>query len=386
MTSQTRSSRFRRTRTGSSSASTVSVAGPLGAPTSRVWCTPARRHSPQPLSAFLDTARLWLATEPVGRPGVDFAYNNLGTWILSRIVREHTGADIDAIITREVLESLGRGPHCWARDTDGIPLGVSGLYIDAEDLARFGQLLLDDGIHDSTRLLPEEWIAQHRVRHIQSDGLTGPEWGLGYGWQTWMSSHGYRLDGAFGQFALIIPEVDAVVVMTNDVGEGAGDKQIILQTVWDHLLPALAEGLDPEPKEVVRTLPIVTGEFNPTRPMQGIVENGSHVVVTPCSDQQGWGLSWHIPASPANAEDVALDVAIGYDEWRTSHCPIGSDSLDIAASGGWHDGTFVARLCVICTPHALTLRMAPDRTTVEWDAEPLDPRGLLGLVHPEPRR
>ena len=80
------------------------------------------------------------------------------------------------------------------------------------------------------------------------------------------------------------------------------------------------------------------------------------------------------------------DVAIGYDEWRTSHCPIGSDSLDIAASGGWHDGTFVARLCVICTPHALTLRMAPDRTTVEWDAEPLDPRGLLGLVHPEPRR
>ncbi|MSS46509.1 beta-lactamase family protein [Cutibacterium sp. WCA-380-WT-3A] len=339
----------------------------------------------------MDTARMWLATEPVGRPGVDFAYNNLGTWMLSRIVRKHTGVDVDTIVTREVLEPLGCGPHSWSRDADGIPLGYSGMYIDAEDLARFGQLLLDDGIHEGTRLLPGEWITQHRTCHVHTDGATGPQWGLGYGWQTWMSSHGYRLDGAFGQFVLIVPEVDAVIVMTNDVDEAGGDKEAVLKAIWSHLLPALAAELHPEPEEVVHTVPTAAGQFDPTRPVQGIVENGSHIIVAPRSDKQGWNLSWYWPASPdpddpAAHQDLTLNVTIGHSEWQISHCPVGNGYLDIAASGGWHDDTFVARLCVICTPHALTLRMTPHETTVQWDAQPLDPRGLMGLVRPEPRR
>ena len=354
----------------------------------------ASGHSPEqltepPLSVLripsTETAQLWLATEPAGRPGADFAYNNLGTWLFSRIVRQHTGADVDAIITREVLEPLGCGPHSWAGDMDGIPLGFSGLHIDAEDMGRFAQLLLDDGIHDGKRLLPREWIEQHRVKHVESDGLTGPEWGLGYGWQTWISSHGYRLDGAFGQFALVIPEVDAVVVMTNEVGEGPGDKQAILQIVWDHLVPALVEGIDPEPEEVVRTLPTVSGKFDPARSVQGIVD-GSHIVVSPRGDGDGWAMSWHCAQPQFGIFDAALDLVVGHDEWLTCHCRVGEGSIDIAASGGWQGETFIAKLDVISSPHGLTVRMSPGSTTIQWDCVPLDPRGLFGLVHPEPHR
>ena len=218
----------------------------------------------------LNTARILLATEPEGRPGIDFAYNNLATWMLSRLVAQHTGEDVDTIITKEVLDPIGAGPHTWVRDADGIPMGFSGLHIDAEDLSLFGQLLLDDGVHEGARLLPEEWIRQHRVRQVNCDSETDPEWGMGYGWQTWMSSHGYPLDGAFGQYVLIVPEVDAVITMTNEASEGPGDKQAILQAVWDHLLPALADGFQPQPEEIVRTVPTVTGEFDSARSVQGL--------------------------------------------------------------------------------------------------------------------
>ncbi|MDO4412978.1 serine hydrolase [Cutibacterium sp.] len=352
----------------------------------------ASGHSPEQLSQpplalsripNAQTAKLWLGTEPAGRPGVDFAYNNLGTWMLSRIVRRHTGVDIDTIITREVLEPLGCGPHSWVRDADGIPLGFSGLHIDAEDIGRFAQLLLDNGIHDGRRLLPREWVEQHRVKHVESDGLTGPEWGLGYGWQTWISSHGYRLDGAFGQFALIIPEVDAVVVTTNEVGEGPGDKQTVLQIIWDHLLPALSEGITPEPEEVVRTVPTVSGTFDSARSIQGIVDD-THIIVAPCAD--GWAMSWRSTQSHDETVETSLDVAIGHNRWLTSHCRVGDGSLDIAASGGWQANTFVAKLNIISSPHGLTIQIAPNATTIRWNCDPLDPRGLFGLIHPEPRQ
>ena len=92
------------------------------------------------------------------------------------------------------------------------------------------------------------------------------------------------------------------------------------------------------------------------------------------------------PGTFSHPTDETLDIAVGYEEWQTSHCRVGDDAIDIATSGGWQGETFVARLCVISTPHTLTLRMTPEATTTEWDNEPLNPGGLLGLVHPELRR
>ncbi|ERF59213.1 6-aminohexanoate-dimer hydrolase, partial [Cutibacterium avidum TM16] len=184
---------------------------------------------------------------------------------------------------------------------------------------------------------------------------------------------------------LVIPEVDAVVVMTNEVGEGPGDKQAILQIVWDHLVPALVEGIDPKPEEIVRTLPTVSGKFDPARSVQGIVD-GSHIVVSPRGDGDGWAMSWHCAQPQFGIFDAALDLVVGHDEWLTCHCRVGEGSIDIAASGGWQGETFIAKLDVISSPHGLTVRMSPGSTTIQWDCVPLDPRGLFGLVHPEPHR
>ena len=64
-----------------------------------------------------------------------------------------------------------------------------------------------------------------------------PDWRQGYGFQFWMSRHGYRGDGAFGQFCVVLPEQDAVVVTT----ASTLDMQAMLDAMWAHLLPALGQ-------------------------------------------------------------------------------------------------------------------------------------------------
>ena len=62
-----------------------------------------------------------------------------------------------------------------------------------------------------------------------------PDWRQGYGFQLWMSRHGYRGDGAFGQYMVVLPEHDAVVAMFSCIE----DMQVVLDLMWEHLLPAM---------------------------------------------------------------------------------------------------------------------------------------------------
>ncbi|WP_130865750.1 serine hydrolase domain-containing protein [Acidipropionibacterium timonense] len=344
----------------------------------------------------LDTARAFLAAEPQATPGRDFAYNNLSPWLLSRIVELHTGTDVETLLADRVLTPLGITDHAWQRDGDGLPLGFSGLHIDAMDLWRFGQLLLDDGVHEGTRLLPTEWMVGHRTRQVDSDGLAGPDWGLGYGWQVWMSRHGYRLDGAFGQFVLVLPQVDAVVVSTNDAAhEGPVTTQDVLATIWEHLWPVLSsrseEQDDPrsddavaEPVISTSTVDVVDGTFDPVRSAQGILD-GEHLLVSPGID--GWNLAWTPPTGPV------MRLRVGHRRWEPTHVVVEPGpwspwtgglpgALDVAACGGWTDEGLVIEVAVVSSPHSLRLVLGPDGPSATPDTEPLNPGLLHGLLRP----
>ena len=76
--------------------------------------------------------------------------------------------------------------------------------------------------------------------HIPTEGRSvssNPDWEQGYGFQFWMSRHGYRGDGAYGQFCVVLPEKDVVIAMTAQTVE----MQAVLSAVWDKLLPAFVE-------------------------------------------------------------------------------------------------------------------------------------------------
>src|SRR5262249_19226064 len=110
-------------------------------------------------------------------------------------------------------------------------------------IARFGQLYLQKGEWHGRQLIPSKWIDQATARQTANGSSPKSDWDQGYGYQFWRSRHNsFRGDGAFGQYCLVLPELDAVVAITS----GVRDMQAVLNLVWDKLVPALKPDSHPE--------------------------------------------------------------------------------------------------------------------------------------------
>ncbi len=170
-------------------------------------------------------------------PGTHFVYNNAATYMLSAIVHRVTGQSVLDYLTPRCLAPLGIHQAIWETSPEGVNLGFSGLRMRTEDIAAFGQLYLNRGLWQGRRLLSAEWVRE--ATRIQVANGTDPDsdWAQGYGYQFWRCRHAaYRADGAYGQFCVVLPEQDAVVVLT----AGVGDMQALLNLVWRHVLPSLS--------------------------------------------------------------------------------------------------------------------------------------------------
>jgi CubicO group peptidase (beta-lactamase class C family) len=180
-------------------------------------------------------------------PGTHFVYNTGATFMLSAIIQKITGENLLAYLEPRLLQPLGIEGATWESNPDGIAFGGFGMNARTEDIAKFGQLYLQRGVWSDRQILPESWIDQATRSHIDngdhsSNSGLGNDWGMGYGYQFWRCRHGaYRGDGAFGQYCVVMPEQDAVIVMT----AGMADMAAGLNLVWDHLLPNMqAEKLE----------------------------------------------------------------------------------------------------------------------------------------------
>jgi hypothetical protein len=89
-------------------------------------------------------------------------------------------------------------------------------------------------------VIAESWIDEATRAQVTNDRPNEPaDWTQGYGYQFWQSRHGgYRGDGAFGQYCVVMPGQDAVLAMT----AGARTMQPVLDAVWSTLLPAMGAG------------------------------------------------------------------------------------------------------------------------------------------------
>ena len=61
--------------------------------------------------------------------------------------------------------------------------------------------------------------------------------GAGYGYQVWKCTPGcFRADGLYGQFSVVVPELDAVVTVTSHREKNAND---ILRAIYEDIFPLL---------------------------------------------------------------------------------------------------------------------------------------------------
>jgi len=172
-------------------------------------------------------------------PGSRFVYNSGASYLLSAIVQKVTGQRLLDWITPRLFAPLGIDGATWEQCPRGIDTGGWGLSLRTEDIAKFGQLLLQKGRWQDAQLLRESWVAEATEARVGNDRPGEPiDWTQGYGYQFWRCRHGaFRGDGAFGQLCVVMPGQDAVLAMTS----GAANMQAVLDAAWGTLLPAFAE-------------------------------------------------------------------------------------------------------------------------------------------------
>ena len=161
-----------------------------------------------------EPVRAFLSIEPEFEPGTHFCYNNAATYMLSKIVSKVSGMTVFDFLSARLFAPLGIEGVYWDAFDDGCSQGAVGLHASTEDIAKLGVLYLGGGVYDGKRLLSEEWVKTASAKHSDNSDNGSPDWTAGYGFQFWRNSRGgYRGDGAFGQFCLILPEKNTVFAM-----------------------------------------------------------------------------------------------------------------------------------------------------------------------------
>ena len=184
-------------------------------------------------------------------PGNHFLYNSGATYMVSAIVQKITGQRLLDYLKPRLLHPLGISGATWDQCPRGINTGGWGLTIKTEDILRFGLLYLNEGVWQGQRLLPLEWVHEATKQHISNGDDINSDWCQGYGYQFWRSRHNcYRGDGAFGQYCIVMPELDAVIAIT----AGQGDMQKVLNLVWDDLIPGISSECKEDDVHEIRSL------------------------------------------------------------------------------------------------------------------------------------
>jgi CubicO group peptidase (beta-lactamase class C family) len=315
--------------------------------------------------------RAFLESNVENKPGTHWVYNSAASYMLCAIVQKVTGTTVEEYLRPRLFEPLGIERWYWCKSPEGITLGDGGLSIRSEHLAKLGLLYLQRGLWNGRRILDAAYVDQASQRQTSTGGNPDGNWDYGYGYQFWRcKGTGYRADGAFGQFSFIMPEYDAVVAITS----GTGDMGGVMDSVWQHVLPALRREALPanaaahgrlQDKLATLSLPVQKGK--PSTERAGDVSGRTYS----CPDNElgirSLGIDFGGASATLRIEDADGQhrIECGAGRWqrgvtsfqrRISHQGAAPEQ-GIAASGAWTDSDeFTAKLCFHESPYTLTGR------------------------------
>lgn len=258
----------------------------------------------------------WIKTylaKPVSEPGKLFKYDSMCTYLLSAIVQAVTGQKVLDYLTPRVFEPLHILTKGWEESAAGINVGGWGLHLQAESLAKFGQLLLQKGEWQGRQLIPAEWVEQMMQKQIDNGQY-------GYGYQMWMCEHtgAARADGAYGQYIFVIPDKEMVVVIT-ECNTGSADD--VFKQVWN-LLDTVSDGELTEKgiKMADYSLPVMKGKATSAvlKQLEGknlvLPQNDYHLSGLTIQSAGKNQLKLHV----VKDDGSSYDIACGYGQWITS--------------------------------------------------------------------
>ncbi|VTU26615.1 Beta-lactamase [Variovorax sp. PBS-H4] len=167
-------------------------------------------------------------------PGQSFAYDNALQPIVFEILHRATGTGLVDYAREQLVKPLGMKE----------PLYQRGLGLRTEDMAKLGQLFLQEGVWDGRQLLPASFVSEATA--AQNAG--GPPVGLSYGYGWWVvpskaQRQTFLASGYSGQFIWVFPRTELVVAVTSTVSPAAQGRGQALQLMRNVIFNAAQQRL-----------------------------------------------------------------------------------------------------------------------------------------------
>jgi CubicO group peptidase (beta-lactamase class C family) len=197
----------------------------------------------QSQTAQNDWYKFFMALPTANKPGTTYAYCSAGINMVGSIIGQSTHSWLPLFFDRYVARPLQMTHYGVNLMPTGEAYSGGGMHMLPRDFLKFGQLYLDGGRWNGTRLLSEEWVRQSTSHQIaRPDGSDD-----GFAWHRHVLKAGtrslqtYEASGNGGQFLLVIPELEMVVVTT----AGNYGQYSIWATLRDQLVPKVMRAAQP---------------------------------------------------------------------------------------------------------------------------------------------
>ena len=176
----------------------------------------------------------------IEKPGTVYRYNSGYPNVLGYIIESRSGMELLEFAYRNLFEPLGIKRAYWMPIRgENKTSCAGGLKLMSRDLARYGYLYLREGAWEGKQVVPAEWVRESLTGHfVTNDGM---EVGRGYCWGKVKSLDGlhdiFFTSGTGGQYVIVIPDLDTVVITTAVFRTAKGDAVAML--LLESLFPAL---------------------------------------------------------------------------------------------------------------------------------------------------
>ena len=198
-----------------------------------------------------DVRQLFIVSDPIAfilgksavhEPGTYWYYSGGDVTLLGEVIRESTDLRIDDFAEEYLFKPLGINEYEWERLNRDIIHASGHLHLSPRNMAKFGYLILNNGVWNNNRIISEKWIKATTSDYIK---IPGRAWeGDRFGYQWWLKSYfvgSKRVEaivrsGWGGQAIILLPDFDLVIVLT---GGNYVDKDPVDEIVSQYIIPSV---------------------------------------------------------------------------------------------------------------------------------------------------
>ncbi|HKC12521.1 MAG TPA: serine hydrolase [Vicinamibacteria bacterium] len=191
----------------------------------------------------------FLLDRPQTSPPGPFTYNSAAVHLLGLIVQSATGTPLATLADQRLFQPIGIKSALWEELERGTVNGGSGLQLTGQDLARMGQLMVQQGRSGSQQVVPAGWVSAATAPQFPWRDTDGAQRSVTYGYLWWVadppSAPAFFAWGYGGQFVYVVPSLDLVVVTTTEWRALSADNltplgiaEAVLGVIVTDILPA----------------------------------------------------------------------------------------------------------------------------------------------------